>query len=189
VIEPTRWGIGERIRFSATRHPSVEFGGRITLTANPPEIDSTIHLEWYAVVIGAFVGAILAGLTAITGGAAAVGEAALLGAVAGTVMSLTMVQTVLAAFAVNAVTHELTQLLKHIAAAVPLPTDTVATAITIAPDEMTLQFGLALDAPTTPPPLTAPTPALSLDVETTAERQPPLPAAPWSGPGRYPRGG
>ncbi|HEX2810951.1 MAG TPA: hypothetical protein VHN80_32695 [Kineosporiaceae bacterium] len=173
MIEPTRWGIGERIRFSATRHPSVEFGGRITLTANPPEIDSTIHLEWYAVVIGAFVGAILAGLTAITGGAAAVGEAALLGAVAGTVVSLTMVQTVLAAFAVNAVTDELTQTLKNIVAAnLPLPTGTVATAITVAPDGISLQFGLALDAPTTPPPLTAPIPSLSLGVETTADRKP-----------------
>jgi hypothetical protein len=173
VIEPTRWGIGGRIRFSATLYPTVEFGGRITLTASPPEIDSTIHLEWYAVVIGAFVGAILAGLTAITGGAAAVGEAALVGAVAGTVVSLTMVQTVLAAFAVNAVTNELTQTLQTIAAAdLPLPTGTVATAITVAPDGMTLQFGLALDAPTTPPPLTAPIPSLSLGVEITADRKP-----------------
>jgi hypothetical protein len=173
VIEPTRWGIGGRIRFSATLYPTVEFGGRITLTASPPEIDSTIHLEWYAVVIGAFVGAILAGLTAITGGAAAIGEAALVGAVAGTVVSLTMVQTVLAAFAVNAVTYELTQTLKNIAAAdLPLPTGTVATAITVAPDGMRLQFGTALDAPTTPPPLTAPIPSLSLGMEITADRKP-----------------
>ena len=122
VIEPAAWGVGGQIRFSTTFYASVQYPGTISLTASPPRIDSTIHLEWYAVLIGAIVGAILTALTAITGGATAVAEAAAVGAVAGTVISLTMVQTVLAAFAVNAVTYQLGQVLQDLAApALPLP--------------------------------------------------------------------
>jgi hypothetical protein len=172
VIEPTAWGVGGRIKFSTSLFAFVDFNGNLSLTASPPKIDSTIELEWYAVVIGAIVGAVLAGLTAITGGASDIAGAAAVGAIAGTVASLTAVQSLIAAFAVNAVTYQLNQTLRDLVApALPLPANTVPTAIKVGPEGMSLHFGLP-GGLTTPPALTPPVPSLSLTVSISSNRQP-----------------
>jgi len=174
VIEPDLWGVAGRISFSATLFASVDFGGTISLVSGPPKIDSTIHLEWYAVVLGAIAGAILGALAGLSGGLTAVGAGALAGAVAGTIFTVTAAQDFLAKYAANAVTYQLGQTLQGLAApALPLPAGTVPTAIGVTPDDMTVWFGLAAGAPTRPPPLAEPVPSLYMSVQTvTAERSP-----------------
>jgi hypothetical protein len=172
VIEPSTWGASGQITFSATLYPSIQFGGSISLAASPPKIDSTLHLAWYAVLLGAIVVAVLTALTAITGGATAVGDAVAIGALVGTAASLPALQNVLVTYAVNAVTYQMNQVLQNLASpALPLPAGAVATAISVDPDGMILRFGVAAGTPQGQPPR-VPVAGLTLDLQVTSYRNP-----------------
>ena len=167
VIEPHVWGIGGSVSFSTSLFAVVNADGSITLTGSPPDLHSSIELEWYAVVLIAFAAAaIFAAVAAFAGGAGGalgVAGAALAGAVAGTVAALTVGVEVISDIVLNLVGSRLEQVLGSLAPpAVPLPAQAVPSAIAISPDAMTLWFGLTAGAPAFPPPLDVPVPTLTM---------------------------
>lgn len=167
VIEPHVWGIDGSVRFSTSLFAAVQIDGTVKLTASPPVLDSSIELEWYAVVLIAFAAAaIFAAITAFAGGAGGalgVAGAALSGAVAGTVAALTVGVELISELALNLINSQLTQVLGNLAPPVlPLPNQAVPSAITISPDGMILWLGLAAGTPAFPPPLPVPVPTLTM---------------------------
>jgi len=165
VIEPHVWGITGSVSFSTSLFAAVSFDGTVTLTASPPDLHSSIELEWYAVVLVAFAAAAIFALLAVIGGGGAIGVAgaALAGAAGGTLAALTAGIDAISDFVLSMVSSRLAQVLGSLAPpVVPLPSMAVPSAISISPDAMILGFGLAAGAPAFPPPLSVPVPALTM---------------------------
>jgi hypothetical protein len=170
--EPDVWGVGGSMLFSSRLLAFVAFDGTVSIVATPPEVDSDIHLEWYAVVITAIIGALLAAVTAITGGAAApIAVAAGAIGAAGGIGIAQIIERAVQVFAVAALVPHLTDALSAITVpALPALPNTVPAGIDIRPGELTVQLRSTGVLPR--PTFTPPAPSLRLTVSTEEIRVP-----------------